>query len=300
MSTGTVRRLTVEDAEEILRMDAFSGLSPARLIAEMTAENDYFWMGLTTAKGRLYAVHRSMRWGRHLLLKGVFVEETERGSSAALRLAFTLRDAARARGFDGIAAWIEPQKAEAALAHMLRLRPTGPLVHRYEVPVADGADGAGAEEDPRALCDGARPAANTGTVGPDPQWPASAAPAFNDLFDLDDPSARSGTGRLRGGRETHWVVDGRRLVLSACPSPATTELPLLAAAMSPLAKSQGVEALEVPVQAADLVAALSLANTGTRRLSRTPVRLGRLDFPPRAASPAAANRRVRPKDQASA
>lgn len=261
MSAATLRRLTPDDVEEILRMGAFSGLSGDRLAVETAAGDDYLWVGMTGPTGRLYAAHRSMRWGRHLLLKGVFVEEAERGSGAAPQLAFALRSAARANGFAGIAAWVEPRRAESALAGILRMRQTGPYLHRYEIPLT------GSREDA-----GVRPA-NTGTVELGPADEVSPAPGVEDLFAWGETHAR-------GGQVTHWVRDGRRFVLSASPSPATTELPRLTAHVCPLARAHGAQALEVFVQATDLVAALSLPNTGARRLSRAPIRLGRLDFAP--------------------
>ncbi|WP_026411068.1 hypothetical protein [Actinomadura oligospora] len=265
MSAATIRRLTPDDVEEILRMDVFSGLSGARLAAETAAGDDYLWLGMAGSSGRLFAAHRGMRWGRHLLLKGVFVEEAERGSGAAPQLAFALRSEARAHGFAGIAAWVEPHMAEAALAGILRLRQTGPYLHRYEIPLHGPRDAAGG-----------RPA-NAGTIAMGPAGEASFAPGVEDLFAWGETYAN-------GEQVTHWVMDGPRFVLSACPSPATTELPRLTAHVSPLARAQGAQTLEVPVQATDLVAALSLTNTGARRLSRTPVRLGRFDFAPRPAN----------------
>lgn len=190
---GRVRRLTTVDIESVLRIVDLEELDAAALRRELTCGDDYLWAGIDLPNGSLGAVHRSMTWGNHLLLKGVFVDEVLRGSGAALELAFALRDAARGGGHSGLAAWVEPHKPEAALARMLRLRPTGPLVHRFEVPVA--ADG------PRA----AASVRSCGRITMALPRLAAQVPLVADLLTGDSPAA------------IQWVHDRHRLVLSGFP-----------------------------------------------------------------------------------
>ncbi|WEB42136.1 hypothetical protein MOV08_24690 [Streptomyces yunnanensis] len=258
MTTDRVRRLTPADTDEILRIIDLEELDAKTLARELAAGDDYLWLGLDTAEGRLGAVHRSMKWGELLLLKGVFVAESARGSGAALELAFALRDAARRGGYAGLAVWVEPHKPEAGLARMLRLRETGPLIHRFEVSVpADGPP-----------ISGPVPDAASGTLLPgSPEHGAYAlAPLVVDLLSGGAPAT------------VHWVLDRHRLVLSGFPLPSVVDLHRLITDVGPLAKAKGAAFIEFPVPAADIPSALSLAAIKARRLSRTPVRLGRLDF----------------------
>ncbi|HEY3465623.1 MAG TPA: hypothetical protein VGL47_10860 [Amycolatopsis sp.] len=254
-----MRRLTPDDTDEIYELITFDGLSAARLAAELAAGDDYHWVGLVDPAGRLRGVHRSLRWGSHLMLKGVFVEKSVRGSGAVLRLAFALRELARDAGCAGIAAWIEPSKPEAALARVLRLRAEGSLLHRFEVRFADdGGRGAGAGS-PR----------NSGVLTRQAVGAAPGAPLVGDLLRTDGA----------GGIVAHWVIDGRRAVLSGCP---VWTVGLLDRVVSAVRDQVGdVDAVEFPLPAGDLAAALVLTGTGARRLSRTPIRLGRCDFPVR-------------------
>ncbi|MGX1853063.1 hypothetical protein [Streptomyces sp. NPDC055299] len=254
MKKGRVRRLRLVDADEILRIVDLEGLDAATLVRELAAEDDYLWMGLDTTAGGLGAVHRSMKWGDYLLLKGVFVEESMRGSGAALELAFALRDAARGNRFAGLAAWVEPHKPEAGLARMLRLRATGPLIHRFEVPVPDDGPSVALSDD------------GNGLLALDLPEPVGSAPLVDDLLSGGSPAT------------VRWVIDRHRLVLSGFPPRSVADLHVLTSAAGPLARARGAGFLEFPVPAADLAAALSLAAVKARRLSRTPVRLGRLDF----------------------
>ncbi|MFB7076431.1 hypothetical protein [Streptomyces sp. NPDC056308] len=254
MKTGRVRRLTLADADDILRIVKLEGLDSTTLARELVRADDYLWMGLDSPAGGLGAVHRSMRWGEYLLLKGVFVDEPLRGSGAALELAFALRDTARHGQYAGLVAWIEPHKPEAGLAHMLRLRATGPVIHRFDAPVP---------EDVPAV---AVPAHSTGALTvdlPDSQRPT---PLVDDLLSADSPKA------------VRWVLDRHRLVLSGFPPCSVSDLHLVLSTAGPLARAQGAGFVEFPVPASDLSAAFTLVALKARRLSRTPVRLGRLDF----------------------
>ncbi|WP_432161034.1 hypothetical protein [Streptomyces sp. NRRL F-5630] len=254
MKTGHVRRLTTADTDDVLRMVELEGLDAVTLTWELTAGDDYVWVGLDSPTGGLGAVHRSMRWGDHLLLKGVFVDEPLRGSGAALELAFALREAARHGRYAGLAAWVEPHKPEAGLAHMLRLRATGPMIHRFDVPVP---------EDGPVI---AAPAHSTGILAVDLPDSARPTPLVGDLLNGDSRTAVS------------WVLDRHRLVLSGFPLHCVSDLHLLISAAGPLARAQGATFMEFPVPAADMSATFTLAALKARRLSRTPVRLGRLDF----------------------
>lgn len=269
MSSGRVRRLTPANTDEILGLVNLAALNRSTLVRELTAEDDYLWMGLVTPTEGLYAVHRSMRWGRHLLLKGIFVHEPSRGSGAALELAFALRDSARNAGYAGIVAWVEPHQREAGLARLLRLRQTGPLLHRFEIPLWDG-DGQDSSVGDATHC-----LANSDTIVVDVPGKKQATPMLDDLLSVaEDPRRPPAYGPVT----VHWVLDRRRLVLSSFPYHSIADLPELTSAMKTLARAQGASALEIPLPAADISAALSLASIKARRLSRTPVRIGRLDF----------------------
>ncbi|MEV5242998.1 hypothetical protein AB0K89_28380 [Streptomyces cinnamoneus] len=254
MKSGRVRRLTSADSDEILRIVDLEGLDAVTLARELAAEDDYCWVGLDTPADGLCAVHRSMRWGDYLLLKGVFVDVPARGSGAALELAFALRDIARRRGYAGVVAWVEPHKPEAGLARMMRLQVTGPLIHRFEVPVPDGG--------PPVVA----PSAGHGTLALDLPDPERSARLVDDLLNGGSPMV------------VRWVLDRHRLVLSGFPPRSVADLHVVTSAAGPLARAKGALFLELPLPAADITAALSLAKVKARRISRTPVRLGRLDF----------------------
>ncbi|MGW2726989.1 hypothetical protein [Streptomyces sp. NPDC001494] len=253
-TTGRVRRLTPEDVDGVLRIVELEELDAPTLTRELMSGDDYLWLGLDSPDGGLGAVHRSMKWGNRLLLKGVFVSGPLRGSGAALQLAFALRDAARDDGYAGLAAWVEPHKPEAALARMLRLRSTGPLVHRFEVRVPDDAPY------------GEASVTGCGRLTVDLPEQSAWDPLVADLLTDDSPDA------------VHWVHDRHRLVLSGFPAHSVSDVGLVLSAAAPVARSKGARYLEFPVPAADLSAAFFLASVKARRLSRTPVRLGRLDF----------------------
>lgn len=274
MKSGRVRRLALADADEVLRIVDLEGFDATTLVQELESEDDYLWMGLESTNGGLGAVHRSMRWGNHLLLKGVFVEQSMRGSGAALELAFALRDAARCNAYAGIAAWVEPHKPEGGLARMLRLQATGPFVHRFEVFLpgdgsAKAASGVGSGTLSLSLPDLER-----------------SAPLVADMLSGASPAA------------VRWVLDRHRLVLSGFPLCSVADLHVLTSAAGPVARARGAGSLEFPVPAADLSAALSLASVKARRLSRTPVLLGRLDFSANRADTARGGRRQDANDAA--
>lgn len=277
MTTGRVRRLTPADAEEILRIVTLEGLDPTVLARELT-DDDYLWTGLPSPTGGLGAVHRGMRWGSRLLLKGVFVDASARGSGAALELGFAMRDHARDSGYAGVAAWVEPHKPEAGLARMLRLRTSGPLLHRFEIAVPDGdrpshvplpagRAGAGPGQPGRSTISRNRVLTLPGR--------APGPPLVADVVADDDEH-----GPAHRAAGAHWVLDRHRLVLSGFPGHSVADLGELVSAAAPLARAQGARFLEFPMPAADLSAALCLAAAKARRLSRTPVRLGLLRFTP--------------------
>ncbi|MGW0121560.1 hypothetical protein [Streptomyces sp. NPDC003327] len=255
----TARRLRAGEIEAALRLCPFEDVDADVVRRELAAEADYCWMGLFTPDGTAAAVHRAMRWHRHLLLKGVFVDDAFRGSGAALGVAFALRDWAGEAGYDGVAAWVEPNKPEARLATRLRLRPSGPLLHRYLVRLPYGSD---AQRPPGT------PPRTSGTLvvpGAD-----GAAPMVRELLGVPRGPA--------GGTRIAWVLDRSRLVLSGNPCRSTADLGALPAAVREAAVSAGATAVEVLVEAADIPAALAMAGLGARRLSRTPVTLGTVSF----------------------
>jgi hypothetical protein len=261
-----LRVLTPDDVEAIVRLVGADSYDPEMLARELASEKDYLWMGIVDSYGAVHAVHRSMRWGRHLLLKGVIVGETVRGSGAALDLAFALRDAAREAGYAGIAAWVEPHEPEAGMAHLLRLRVRGRHLHRFEVPISNISDECVGEVPPQR--------ADSGTITLDASRVPQGKPLVPDLLSADNAASSGG-----GGTALHWIVDRHRLVCSAFPLPSIADLPELILSLATSVRSAEVRHLEIPLPAADIPAALYLAGGKARRLSRTPVRLGRLDFP---------------------
>lgn len=259
----TARRLHEGDADAALRLCPFEDVDADVVRRELRAGADYCWMGLFTPDGEPAAVHRAMRWHRHLLLKGVFADDAFRGSGAALGAAFAIRDWAREAGYEGVAAWVEPNKPEARLAARLRLRTAGPLLHRYLVRLPYGSSAGRAPGTPPRM---------SGTLvvpGGD-----GTAPMVRELLGVPrSPSA---------GTRLAWVLDRSRLVLSGNPCRSTGDLAGFLAAVEDAARPAGATAAEVLVEAADIPAALAMAGLGARRLSRTPVRLGMVSFPARA------------------
>ncbi|MFD3531409.1 GNAT family N-acetyltransferase [Streptomyces sp. NPDC058664] len=260
----TARRLRAGEVDAALRLCPFEDVDADVVRRELAAEADYCWMGMFTPDGTPAAVHRAMRWHRHLLLKGVFVDDGFRGSGAALGAAFAVRDWAREAGYEGVVAWVEPNRPEARLATRLRLRTVGPLLHRYLVPLPYGSD---------AARPAGTPPRTSGTlVVPGEVVPAEdeAAPMVRELLGVPrSPSA---------GTRLAWVLDRSRLVLSGNPCRSTGDLDGLLAAAEDTAVSAGATAAEVVVEAADIPAALTMAGRGARRLSRSPVALGMVTF----------------------
>lgn len=250
-----MRRLRPSDAPAITDLvgPAYSARTLAR---ELSSEAEYLWMGTVGRDGELCAMHRSMRWGNHLLLKGIFVREDLRGGGTALELVFGLREEARRAGFAGLVAWAEPHQPETVMARLLRLRIAGPLLHRFEVPAAAGA----AELVP----DDAAARADSGVLRFDSASPRTAQPLLPCVLDAEI--------------EIRWVVDRHRLVVSGYPFSSIADLPEFVRALGPLVRSKDLRSIEIPLPAADLSTALGLVGAGARRLSRTPVRVGRLDF----------------------
>ncbi|GAA3856428.1 hypothetical protein GCM10022227_12450 [Streptomyces sedi] len=284
-----MRALRPADMAEIRALTGGFGLTPERLGQELAARDDFRWMGLTDPDGRLSAVHRAMRWGPLLLLKGVFVREDTRGSGAAIRLALALRAAAEAEGLPGIAVWYEPGMPESAIAELLRVRPRGPLVHRITLPLPTEERAAGTapvDTAPTASAD----TAPTGTAptGTAPAATATASearpPAFRGEFTLppeavEGPAAEGRVDLLDGlvpDARPRWVLDGDRLVSSVGLGP--DGVAALVDALGPVARRVGARTLEFPVLAADVLGALRLARTGARRRNRVPVRLGTLSL----------------------
>jgi hypothetical protein len=259
---SAVRRLVPADAQEVHDASGGFGLTPERLAQELTASEDFWWVGLAGPSGRLGAVHRSMRWGPYLFLKGVYVTEELRGSAAALQLAFALRDAARSEGLAGIAAWVEPGMPEAGIAELLRLRPHSPLIYRVALPVGSGD----AVEKPSAR--GVDLPRFRGEVVP-PSDTDSGGPAEPcvDLFgNAGDPAA------------IHWVLDGRRIVASASFGTDRRQLDALLAVLGPIAQANGAGTVEIPVPAGDIIGALQVSQAGGRRSNRMPITLGMARF----------------------
>ncbi|MDT0267441.1 hypothetical protein RM844_14210 [Streptomyces sp. DSM 44915] len=266
---GVVRQLVPADAPEIRAVTGGFGLADERLRQELAAADDFRWLGLTDPSGRLSAVHRSLRWGPYLFLKGVHVREDVRGSGAAMRLAFALRSAARSEGLAGIAVWYEPGMPESGIAELLGVRPGRPLVHRVTLPLP--ADTSSGDDRPPVVAAGRRWFRGETEL---PLGAASDASAVVDLF-AETARGRSSSPRTR---RIAWVLDGRRLVSSVSLGPDPAALAALVRALGPVARARGADTLEFPVLAADVLGALQLARAKARRRNRVPVCLGTLRF----------------------
>ncbi|MEU2834391.1 GNAT family N-acetyltransferase [Streptomyces lavendulae] len=255
----TARRLHDGEVDAALRLCPFGDVDADVIRRELAAEADYCWMGLFTPDGTLAAVHRAMRWHRHLLLKGVFVDDRFRGSGAALGVVFAIRDWAREAGYEGVVAWVEPNKPEARLATRLRLRPVGPLLHRYLVQLPYGSD---------AELPTGTPPRMSGTLVVPGEY--ESAPMVRELLGVQrSPSA---------GTRLAWVLDRSRLVLSGNPCRSMGDLDGFLAVVKDNAVSASATTAEVVVEAADIPAALAMVGLGARRLSRSPVALGMVSF----------------------
>lgn len=250
---GTIRPLITADLWGLQLLFGVNCPAPQVLARELERRDVYLWLGLFGDDGHLVATHRAMTLGGVLLLKGVSVASAHRGTTAALRLALALKEAAGRLGCTGLAAWIEPQKPERYLAARLGIKGSGQLVHRYLLPLLGARSDAAA--DPAAELVGALQTASGDEV------------LVPDL--LGGPAGR-----------VSWVIDGRRLVLSGNPCRSTPELSHLLEQLRPMAQRAGAEGVEVYLPAADLTAAFSILAPGVNRLSRTPVLMGTRAFQP--------------------
>lgn len=253
------RRLGAGDIEAALGLCRIDDIDRDVVARELAARADYCWMGLHAPDGTLAALHRGMRWHGHLLLKGVFVDDRFKQSAAGLRVAYAIRNWAMREGFEGVLAWVEPNKPESHLAHRLRIRATGPLLHRFLIPLPPTAS--------TGAVPGVARMAGILTVAAPSQTP----PAISELLRIEQDD--------QGCLCLAWILDRSRIVLSGNPCGDVADLDGLVHAVQPLAALTGATGLEIPFEAADLQTALRLAGTGARRLSRSPVRLGVGSFP---------------------
>ena len=243
------RSLCTGDIDSLARFLSGNRLPRETLCRELDQEDIYVWMGLfDRIDGELIAVHRGMDFGGVLLLKGVTVASNRKGSTAALQVALAITENARKSGRKGVAVWVEPSKPERHLAARLRIPATGPLVHRYQLPIG----GIGAESNrPTDLRSSGMFSLR---LGEDPLVP-NLLPS--EAFD-----------------RINWVLDNQRLLLSTNPCNHASQLPELLRTLAPLAQSVGARALEIHFPASDLISAVAVLSNGAKRLSRTPVRLG--------------------------
>jgi hypothetical protein len=256
---GAIRPLDIADASELHRLFGVNCPATQQLARELERRDVYLWLGLFADDGQLVATHRAMTLGEMLLLKGVSVASVHRGTTAALRLALAMKEAASGLACKGLAAWIEPQKPERYLAARLGIGGTGLLVHRYLLPL------------PGARSDSAM----------DPSGDLVGALQTSSDDEVLVPDLLGGPAGC-----VNWVIDGRRMVLSGNPCQDSAELPTLLEQLRPLAQKAGADGVEVCLPAADLAAAFSILAPGVTRLSRTPVRMGTSSFqPPGTAKP---------------
>jgi hypothetical protein len=268
-----LRALTTADAPDLLRLAELPGLDVSILAAELAPDSAYRWIGMTGPAGELLAAHRSMFWGDYLLLKGLFADASARGTGAALRLAFELREVARREGRRGIVAWVPPKSPATLVAQRLRLRPAGPWVHRYEFPVPLQE----ASQAPAAAGTFGAVTATTGSVMVRAEGTAASWIVPN-LLHAPEAEARGGTSGSHD-RSVHWVVDRTRLSLSGLPCSRLEHLPRLLEELAPLARQlRRVSSVEIPVPAADISCVLWMLAHNARRVTSTPARLGRRDF----------------------
>ncbi|MEV4893007.1 hypothetical protein AB0K48_26855, partial [Nonomuraea sp. NPDC055795] len=228
------RPLVAGEAGAVLNLCSFDDVDASVVERELSAGSLYCWMGLYTPDGTPAALHRGLRWHRHLLLKGLFVADRFRESGVGLRAAFAIRAWARQQDLAGILAWIEHGRPESHLAQRLRLRPSSPLLHRYLLPLPCPPGGAA-----RAV-----PATGVVTV------PGDGAPMVKELLGLeqDDP----------GSTRLGWALDRTRLLLSGNPCATVADLPVLVEAAATPAAATGATGIEVLFEAADLHAAFQL------------------------------------------
>ncbi|HEV2886699.1 MAG TPA: hypothetical protein VGX49_07310, partial [Jatrophihabitans sp.] len=237
----------------MLSLVADRRFTPEVLARELGDPGHYRWFGLRRPDGCLAAVHRALRWGDYLFLKGVFVDPDQLGGDAALRLAFALREVARGEQVRGIAAWVsESSQAQLALARRLRLEPTEPPLHLYTMPFAGF----------------------TGAVSTPPPNPAQATREVEEILArhhagrdedflvpdlLTRPDSLAGPAALDGREIRRAVADRDRLLLSSLPCADADELVALLAELAPAAAALGLSAVELPVPAAAIPLALWLA-----------------------------------------
>ncbi|MEO9774366.1 hypothetical protein [Roseibium sp.] len=243
----TFRVLGPEDAD-LAAATGLSGFTVAELLSELQRPRDYVWAALFCDL-RPVALHRSMRWGDFLLFKGLYVLDDFLGTPAGLRLALLLRNYARTAGYRGIAVWIESGKPERAIAARLRVSQSGPILHRFLLPLPPSSD-----------APGTLPEACSGRI----EVACSGPPLVADLL----------TGTESPEPHVNWVLDRGLLVLGGAPCTSIGQLPDLTGGLAALGHSLGAQAIELPLPASDLFAMFALTSTGAQRLSRTPVRLG--------------------------
>ncbi|RSN30040.1 hypothetical protein DMC61_17520 [Amycolatopsis sp. WAC 04169] len=264
-----VRELDPADTSEVHQLCGGLGLTVPQLEKELGAAPDTRWVGLAHSSGKLCAVHRSLRWGPYLFLKGVYVSEEVRGSGAAVRLAFALRDAARDEGLAGIAAWFDYGMPEHWIAQLLRIRPRQPSIYRVAIRL-DSAD----ESAP--VVAGAGPARFHGEIEV-PRQPESDLP-MAPVVDLFGGDAEDG-GPVDGARgKFHWMLDGSRIMVNASFGTDRHQLDALIKAVGPVARANGAGEVMIPTVAADIIGALQLAGSRARRYNRMPTCIGVLRF----------------------
>lgn len=269
-SPEDVQVLGPADLRDVADLVAGHRFTDAILHAELSDHDRYRWMGRRRPDGSLAAVHRSLRWGDYLFLKGVFVHPEARGGDHALRLAFALRRLAQQAGLRGIAAWVsEGSPAQLVLAERLRLRRAGDPLHLFALPFA-------------ALPEGER----TGDS------PPSRSFALGRIEDLLSPDRVKGPGEalvpdllpvppLAGGPPIagrRAVLDRDRLLLGALPCAAVSDVAALLAELAPFAAVWEMPEIEIPVPLSAITLMLWLGGRKGRRVSGRPVHVGRYEF----------------------
>ena len=223
---------------------------------ELIAQNDYIWMGLFNG-ARLVALHRSIRWGQSLLLKGLYVAQEYRGTTAALQLALALKVQAKKQQYNGILAWVEPTKRESMIAARLRIKTKEPMVHRFEISIPDKGTALKSKHENHNF------RSYNGSVN----FKTNNLSIVRDLIDCNTP------------KNTYfWSLDQNRILLSGLPGSSKDDMLALIDHLRPIISSFNVDALEVPVRASDLTSMLILASYKCRRLSRSIVSLGHCKF----------------------
>lgn len=268
---GDVRRLTPMDLSALTALVGSQRFTEYVLAMELEPGSPYRWVGVLDS-GELCGAHRGLLWGDYLFLKGVFVDESARGTDAVLRLAFALRDVAWDAGAAGIAAWVsESSRPQVTIAQRLRLQLSAETLHLYSLSLPTGRQGKPASQPTFRSVRGEV----TTDFGEEPL-------VADMLKDSTAPEIVTGEGRLRapfGSRQSvSWVLDRDRIALSGLPCRCIDDFGCLLPALALIGAPMDIFTIELPVPATDFSLAIWLAAKNARRISQRPQKMGKYHF----------------------